>query len=76
VARGVPWGAGLTEGVRGGGGGARRGRCADAGQGPRGRATPLEGIPEEDATTGLCGWFRSECDDDGWEVVGDAEEEE
>ncbi|AQL06369.1 hypothetical protein ZEAMMB73_Zm00001d047415 [Zea mays] len=51
--------------------------AADAGQGPRGRpgrmrcgATRLEGIPEEDATTGLCGWCRCECDDDRWEVVG------
>jgi hypothetical protein len=86
VARGVPSSTGLAGGVCGGGGGAREGRRADAGQGPRGwpgpgpgqmrcGATPLEGIPE-DATTGLCGWCRCECDDDGWEVVGDAEEEE
>jgi hypothetical protein len=77
VARGVPSGTGLAGGVCGGGGGARGGRRADAGQGPHGRsgrmrcgATRLEGIPEEDATMGLCGWCRCECDDDGWEVVG------
>jgi hypothetical protein len=82
VARGVPSSTTLAGGVCGGGGGAREGWRADAGQGPRGRprpgrmrcgATRLEGIPEEDATTGLCGWCRCECDDDGWEVVGDAE---
>jgi hypothetical protein len=81
----VPSSTGLVGGVCGGGGGARKGRRADAGQGPCGRpgpgqmrcgATPLEGIPEEDATMGLCGWCRCECDDDGWEVVGDAEEEQ
>jgi hypothetical protein len=38
--------------------------------------TRLEGIPEEDATTGLYGWCHCECDNDEWEVVGDAEEEE
>jgi hypothetical protein len=48
-----------------------RGRCW-----MRCGATRLEGIPEEDASTGLCGWCRRECDDDGWEVVGDEEEEE
>jgi hypothetical protein len=40
VARGVPPGAGLAGGVRGGCGGARGGRRADAGQGPRGRPGP------------------------------------
>jgi hypothetical protein len=54
-----------------------RDRARAAGQGRmRCGATRLEGIPEEDATTGLCGWCRCECDNDGWEVVGDAEEEE
>lgn len=54
-----------------------RDRARAAGRGRmRCGATRLEGIPEEDATTGLGGWCRCECDDDGWEVVGDAEEEE
>jgi hypothetical protein len=45
-----------------------RDRARAAGRG-RGRmrcgATRLEGIPKEDVTTGLYGWCRCECDDDG-----------
>jgi hypothetical protein len=54
----VPLGAGLAGGVRGRGGGARGGRRADAGQGPRGRPGPVLDAVRSHPTRGDTGGGR------------------